>query len=168
MPAKHEPTTEQLCRLNGQQPTARQKWVAFYRLWRIALGHGGWQDMDAGQCFRVLFGSWRMILLLDSQESDGLVDRSRLPKCIRKQLLENIKRRRLYAGHYEWMERDKVVANQCRNIHGIEVTPEEVAEVRRKVIQTARRVAAEQDVKLPADDDEVLRILKPQSPSADS
>lgn len=151
-----------LCRLDGQQPTMREKWIAFHRLWRIAHGHGAVQDMDVGMCFRVLFGGWRAIRLMDTDHTDGLVDRSHIPKFLRKQLLEIKRRQRLYAGHYEWMERDKVVANQCRDKHGIEVTPDEVAEVRRKVINLARARAAEMNVQLPKDDEEVLKILKPR------
>ena len=92
-----------------------------------------------------------------------MVDRSHIPTFLRKRLLEGHKKRRLYAGHPEWAERDKKVAHLCRDAHGIEVTPTEVAEVRRKVINLARRTAAELDVRLPADDEDVLRLLKKTS-----
>ena len=151
-----------LCRLDGLKPTARDKWRAFHRLWRLAHGRGPYQDIDAGICLRVLFGGWRAIQLLDGSESDGLVDRSHVPKFIRRQLLESHRRRRLYAGHYEWMERDKAVANTVREAHGIEVTPMEVAEARWKVIRLARDTAAVMDFKLPADDQAVLDLLKPK------
>jgi hypothetical protein len=150
---------ERLCRVDGQKPTARERWTAFHRLWRIAHGRGVWHDMEAGMCFRVLFGGWRSIHLLDGHESDGLVDRSHIPTFLRKTLLEGHRRQRLYAGHYEWRDRDKTVANKVRDEHGIEVTPLEVAEVRYKLLRAVRARAAEDDVKLPADDEDLLRWL---------
>jgi hypothetical protein len=152
--------TRRLCRLDGQKPTARDRWKAFHRLWRIANGHGAYQDIQVGESFRVLFGGWRCVRLLDSEETDGLVDRSKYPKFLRKQLLETARRQRLYAGHYEWMDRDKKVANAVREAHGMEVTPDEVAETRRKVIRLARETAARLDYRLPADDEDLLRLLK--------
>jgi hypothetical protein len=163
---KDDPEFEaRMLRLDGKKPTAREKWQAFHRLWRLAQGHGVYQDAEAVDCFRVLFPNWRPIQLLNGLESDGLVDRSHMPKFLRKQLLEGHRRQRLYAGHYEWMERDKKVANLCREQHGIEVTPDEVAETRRKLIRLARDTAAEMDVKVPADDEDLLRMLKPKEDS---
>jgi hypothetical protein len=154
--------TRRLCRIDGQKPNARDRWKAFHRLWRIANGHGAYQDIQVGESFRVLFGGWRCVRLLDSSDGDGMVNRSHLPKFLRKHLLETYRRQRLYAGHYEWMDRDKKTANLVRDRHGIEVTPTEVAEVRRKVIRLARDTAARLDMKLPADDADVLRLLKPK------
>lgn len=150
-----------LCRLDGLKPTARDRWTAFYRLWRIAQGHGAHQDMAADLCFRVLLSDWRWIRLLDGRESDGLVDRSRVPMFLRKKLLDIHRKQRLYAGHYEWQERDKKVAHLVREQHGLEVTPTEVAETRRKVIQLARAKAAEMDYAIPDDDEELLKLLNP-------
>lgn len=151
-----------MLRLNGEKPTARDRWTAFYRLWRLAHGHGPYHDMDANMCFRVLFSDWEPIHLLDALETDGYVDRAHVPTFIRKDSLRIRRKQRLYAGHYEWIERDKVVANRLRAEHGMEVTPLEVAETRRKVINEARRIAAEQDFAVPADDEELLRLLKPK------
>lgn len=150
---------ERLCRLNGKKPTARERWTAFHRLWRIAHGRGAWQDMEAGMCFRVLTGNWRFIYLLDGRESDGLTDRSHIPKFLRRSLLENHRRQRLYAGHYEWRDRDKTTARRVRDREGIEVTPLEVAEVRYKLLRSIRARAAEEDLRLPEDDDDLLRWL---------
>ena len=150
-----------LCRIDGRKPTARDKWKAFHRLWRLSQGHGAEQDIAAGQAFRVLFNNWRAILLLDTDRCDPLVDRSHVPTFLRKQMLDLYVRRRLYGGHPEWAERDKRVANAVR-AEGIEVTPREVAEVRAKVIRLARQRAAEMDVKIPDDDEDLLRLLKPR------
>lgn len=149
-----------MIRTDGREPTARDRWRAFHRLWRIAHGHGACQDVDAGDCFRVLSTDWRLIRLLESPCNDGLVDRSHTPKFLRKRLLDDARKRRLYAGHYEWMDRDKMVANRCRSEHGMEVTPTEVAEVRRKVIQISRAKAAEMDFPVPQDDEDLLKLLK--------
>ena len=157
---KRDDFEERLLRLNGKRPTARDRWQAFSRLWRLAHRHGAYQDMAATECFQVLFPSWRSIQLIDGDASDHMVNRSHIPAFLRRRLLEGHKKRRLYAGHYEWVERDKKVAHLCRDVHGIEVTPAEVAEVRRKVINLARAKAAEMDVRLPADDEDVLRLLK--------
>ena len=161
--ARDDPEFEQrLCRLNGKKPTARDIWRAFHRLWRIARGHGPFHDMEADLCFRVLFRNWGFIRLMDGPESDGYVNNSRIPKFLRERMLRDRKRRRLYGDHPEWRERDKQVARHVRERHGMEVTPEEVAETRRKVIELARAKAAEMDIKLPKDDEALLRLLKPE------
>ena len=157
---KRDDFEERLLRLNGKRPTARDRWRAFSRLWRLAHRHGVYQDMAATECFQVLYADWRYVWLLDEERGDGLVDRSHIPTFLRKRLLAHHKKQRLYAGHYEWVERDKKVANLCRDVHGIEVTPTEVAEVRRKVINLARSKAVTLGVRLPADDEDVLRLLK--------
>ena len=54
-----------LCRLDGRKPTARERWVAFYRLWRLirnARPAQSWED--AIECFRVLMHDWRWIELV--------------------------------------------------------------------------------------------------------
>ena len=30
---------ERICRLKGMAPTARDRWTAFYRLWRLVRNH---------------------------------------------------------------------------------------------------------------------------------
>ena len=153
---------ERLCRLKGKQPNARDRWRAFHRLWRIAHGHGAFQDIEAGICFRVMYRDWRAIHLMESPGRDGYVDNSRVPKILRERLLRHRKRKRLHGNHYEWAERDRKVAHLVRERHGMEVTPEQVAETRRRVIQIARAKAAELNLDVPADDDALLRMLNPQ------
>ena len=151
---------ERLCRLNGKQPNARDRWRAFHRLWRIAHGHGAFQDIEAGICFRVMFRDWRAVRLMESEKSDGYVNNSRVPKFLRERLLRHRIRKRLHGNHLEWDERDRKVARTLREQQGIEVTPIEVAEVRRKVINIARAKAAELGLEMPADDAELLQMLK--------
>ena len=155
---KKHVTTERLCRLGGQQPTARDRWLAFYRLYRLSMGRGAHEDMAALDAFRVLFRDWRWLRLVEAEEQSP--SRVHAPPFLRRRLLAHERARRLYGNHPEWAERDKLVANVVRNEHGIEVTPDEVAEVRRKVITIARRKAAEQGIAVPADDEELLKLLK--------
>lgn len=150
-----------MMRLDGQRPTAREMWTAFYRLWRIAHGHGAEQDIAAGWCFRVLFPDWKFIFLIDHNDTDGLTNRSHIPTFLRKQLLANHRKQRLYGGgNYDWIERDKATANKIREKEGIEVTPLEVAEVRWKLMQKAKAAAAECGVPAPRDYDELFAMLK--------
>lgn len=150
-----------MCRLDGRRPTAREHWTAFYRLWRIARKAGA-AGTESGECFRVLFPDWRFIQLLDSDTECQLVNAKRFPPFIRRDFAERRRRKRLYGNHPEWVARDKIVAQKVRDRHGMEVTPLEVAQTRRKIINMAREKAAEMGVKVPADDDELLRLLKPR------
>ena len=149
---------ERMCRLNGKKPTVRERWTAFYRLWRLAHGHGACQDMDASDCFRVLFPT-PMIHVLD-HESEGTLSRVHCPMFLRRRILESERRRRLYGNHPEWSERDKRVAAKVREEDGMEVTPDEVANVRNKVIRLIRDRALTEGIALPHDDDELLLWMK--------
>lgn len=159
MPRRDHDFEDRMLRIDGKKPTARDKWRAFSRLWRLANGHGAYQDIAAGEAIRVLFPNWRMVRLLDDDTGDGLVDRSHIPKFLRKRMIEHIRRKRLYGGHPEWRERAKVVARLVREKLGREVTPDQVAEVRLRVIGIIRRTASERGVDLPADDEAVLRLV---------
>ena len=152
--------TERLCRLNGKQPTMRDRWTAFYRLYRISQGIGAWQDIAAGDCFRVLFNNWSWIRLVDDEVPT--LSRVHWPTFLRRQIIKMERDRRLYGNHKEeWKKRDKWVANKCHN-EGTEVTPDEVAVVRRKIIDLARAKGQEMGMRLPKDDDDLLRLLKPK------
>lgn len=157
---------ERMCRLNGKKPNARDKWVAFHRLWRLShrKGDSCWLDGNATDCFRVLWADWRPRMLLDDDREDPLITRRSMPLFLRKRFLELDRKRRLYgecmAEWGRWQERDRRVAAKVRNEQGIEVTPAEVAETRRKVINLARRKAAERGLDLPEDDEELLDLLR--------
>ncbi len=149
---------ERFCRLNSKKPTARERWVAFHRLFRLASGHGAHHDIAAGECFRVLFGSWRAIQMLEDSPADP-IPLHKVPKCLRSLIIKGRIRDRLYGDHPEWRERDQEVVAKLRD-QGVEATPEEVNTVRRKVLRIAREKAIEHGIDLPADDNEVLRIIK--------
>lgn len=154
---KHQPI-ERFCRLNGQMPTLRERWIAFHRLYRIVSKHERWASSEPtlSDSLRVFSPRWTALM---NCEGDTIGSRAR-PKFLRRSLIEGERRRRLHGNHPEWSERDKVVANLVRNQHGMEVTPDEVAVVRRKVINIARKKAVELGITLPADDGDVLRLLK--------
>lgn len=156
--SKREEAFARMCRVDGQKPTARDRWRAFHRLYRLADNHGGYQDCALKEAMMVLF-PWRWMQVLDASESDGLVDRGKLPMFLRKTLLDHARRRRLrkYGGT---PERDRAVANKVRNEHGMEVTPEEVAEVRYKLMTLARDVADKLGVRPPEHIDELTAILR--------
>lgn len=70
-----------MCRLDGQQPTARERWKAFYRLWRAAY----WRHKDhyVLLAFRVLMYDWRWIKLVEQPPGDTLECQRFLPLDIR-------------------------------------------------------------------------------------
>ena len=157
--------TERMCRLNGKKPTARDRWTAFYRLWRLShrKTDSCYLDAEATDCFRILFADWRPRYLIESL-GDTLCSRHKYPTFLRKSLLETARKERLYGefwGEWEkWQERDKFVAMKVRQEQGIEVLPVEVAEVRRKFINMARAKAAEIGLEVPDDDAELLNFLR--------
>lgn len=152
---------KEFARMLERKPTARDKWRAFYRLWRIAHGHGHKQDEAAEDCYHVLFPNWRPIRLLKEETSGSLIDTSRMPKFLRWKFLEHHRRKRLYGNYYQtWREQDKRTVAKLRE-KGIEITPDEVAETRRKVIQMARAEGMKSGISLPKDDEDLLRLLKP-------
>lgn len=161
--SKHGFDIGRMCRLNGQSPTARERWYAFWRLYRVACHNKDPRtEGDLRDCFRVLFlgnRTYAKWVRLTGECVPAVGDRKHLPLFLRKRFLEMDRRKRLYGEHYEWMERDKKVAAQMRREDGIEVTPDEVAEVRRKTINLVRRKAAEFGVKVPTDDADLLRWI---------
>jgi hypothetical protein len=56
-----------LCREDGEQPTTRERWTAFYRLWRLIKNARSAQEVTlAGEPFRVLMNDWRWIQLVEA------------------------------------------------------------------------------------------------------
>lgn len=149
-----------MCRVDGRVPTTRDMWRAFHRLWRLSQGHGSYRDMEAIDCFRTLFPSWRWIRLLDAPPGDGLVNNSRFPLPIRKRLLQTAINRRLRSRPGETRERDAAVSNLVREKHGIEVTPDQVAEIRYKVLRQVQEIAILHGKRPPETMQELGAILK--------
>lgn len=154
--SKH-PSVQVVCRLNGETPTLRDRWVAFYRLWRCArkqLSDPMFAN-EVADSFRILAPGWTWLVNMEVRD----VSRVHLPKFLRRRMIQDERRRRLYGNHPEWKERDKVVARQVRQETGVEVTPDEVAETRRKVINLARAKGRELGMSMPEDDEDVLKML---------
>lgn len=146
--------------IGGQQPTARERWRAFYRLYRLARRQDSEHGMSADllSCFSVLgFGDWAS--LAGGRQA---VDPKSLPLFIRRQVVRTTRRRRLYGQNYENWERmrpmEQRAARRAASI-GIEVTPDQVADVRYKLLRSARKVAAEVGVTVPSDDVDLLRYI---------
>jgi hypothetical protein len=145
-----------MCRVDGETPTHRELWTAFYRLYRISQGHGGHQNIAAVECFHVLMANSAMLRLAEAGEDT--LSRVGWPTFIRRKLLETDRRRRLHGRHWEWLDTDKRVARQmCER--GQETTPAEVAEVRCKVLRMIREKAAAEGISVPADDLGLMRWM---------
>jgi len=155
---------ERMCRVDGKQPTLREKWVDFFRIYRIAMKHGGENGGENGQavgeCFRVLYSDWRWIKTAESRDKSETVSMVTFPKFIRRRLLKLAEKKRLHGERLEWLEKDMAIANQMRQENGIEMTPGEVAEARKEVFRKAREYGREKWIKLPADDEELLDFLR--------
>jgi hypothetical protein len=55
-----------MCRIGGRQPTTRERWASFYRLWRIVKNNVSGQVCEqASSCFRVLMYDWRWLQLVE-------------------------------------------------------------------------------------------------------
>ena len=155
---KRDAFERRLCHVGGERPTTRDKWRAFYRLHRMTVGGSVHREHGAHEALMVLFPP-KWTSLVNAANNDGLVDRSKIPIFLRKQLLEHIRRRRLrkYGGD---PERDRKVVAIVREQHGIEATPDQVAEVRYKVMTLVRKIAEEHGMQPPEHFDEVAAILK--------
>jgi hypothetical protein len=90
-----------ICRLEGQEPTMREKWVAFYRMYRLACGGPAPKRpyfMQADFCWQLiffgspLFSRWTRLLHCPG---DFLGLHKQLPKEIWRGILERERSKRL-------------------------------------------------------------------------
>jgi hypothetical protein len=154
---------ERMCRLNGKRPTARERWTAFYRLWRLARKAERANNLmcEAVDALRVLgYAKW-VALCEDSGDRLGLGNM--LPPVLRRRFLEIARKRRLYGQHYEewdeWRPRDQAVARQmCEQ--GIEYTPDQAAEARKQCTKKIRAYYARIGIQLPESDLELFKWWK--------
>lgn len=78
-----------------KRPTARQRWAAFYRLWRIASrGRSGQEQLMMESCLKVLMHNWKWVQLVTSG-GDRLAKRNKAPVFLRRLLAENARELRL-------------------------------------------------------------------------
>lgn len=154
---RHKDLGEYLCSPRSR-PTLRERWVAFHRLFRITkAGANGYRNDDANACLYILAAGTGWVSLMNEDcHANGRGD---YPPVIRRRLLEGEKRRRLFGPGYRWLDECRAVAQHLRG-EGVEVTPEEVAEIRHKIVRIAREKAVKQGFVLPADPDDVLRMLR--------
>jgi len=155
---KKDAFERRLCHVGGERPTVRDRWQAFYRIHRMVNTGDSYRELGAKESLMVLFpGRWTC--LVNQPTNDGLVNRGQYPLFLRKSTLEGIRRKRLrmYGGS---AERDRAVAAKVREQHGIEATPDQVAEVRYKVMSIARTVSDSLGTSRPDTIDQVVSILK--------
>lgn len=143
--------------IGGERPTVRDRWQAFYRIHRMLVGGDMNREHGAHESLMVLFPP-KWTSLVNESTNDGLVDRGKCPMLLRRLLLDGIRRARLrkYGGD---AERDQRVARLVREQHGIEATPEQVAEVRYKVMSMAREAADACGIRRPEHIDDVFGLL---------
>ena len=133
--------------------TTRDKWNAFHRLYRLATKQTCYHEMGAVETLCILF-PYRWVSLMEKDANT--FGRSGMPKFIRRQLLEGDRKKRLY----DWNHRTK---QECQNTarklaeRGVECTPDEVAEVRYKVLKMIRERAA---FPLPASDQQLMDNIR--------
>lgn len=85
--------TLRMCRVDGAQPTTRERWTAFHRLWRIAERSSppfhGFED-----CFRVLMHDWKWIILMN-ETGDVYAINPFMPRTVRWSTARMMKSKRL-------------------------------------------------------------------------
>lgn len=143
----------------GEEPTPRERWKAFYRLYRLASKKESENNFGGGliDCLRIL-GCHDWVVSLGKK--DRLSDRYAMPTFLRKMTLDTDKRRRLYGNEYKALrEADCFAARKMAEKYGVELTPDECAEVRHKVAKAARQLAVTQGIPLPESDIAVLKIV---------
>lgn len=83
---------ERQCRIDGKQPTARERWTAFYRLWRLACRS---DNIEASDCLRVLMSDWSLLWLVEA--SDRYESNWAMPLQVRWQMVRREREKRLEA-----------------------------------------------------------------------
>jgi hypothetical protein len=151
--------TKRMLRLDGNKPTARDRWRAFYRIYRLVKRSEDSHNLMGGAKNALIvldrrFGRWIAIM-----ESNDRTDSSSWPTFLRKIMLESERRRRIYAnGDYDKLiAMDKQCAVRLRNKEGIEMTPEEVGSHRARLCSIMRAKAAEMDLRVPDDDTDLIQ-----------
>ena len=95
--------TMRMCRVNGCQPTMREKWTAFYRLWRSCGGRD--PANTACDALRVLMpcGKW---LRLANGNGDAYESLRFMPIPIRRMRVERMRKNRLAARLLDMIMRE--------------------------------------------------------------
>lgn len=86
--SKSQEEMERHCRLDGKQPTMKEKWQAFYRLWRMSSKY---KPHEAEDCFKTLLGNWKWINVC---VHPGEIENRILPVEIRWSMVRRLKEKR--------------------------------------------------------------------------
>ncbi len=154
-------------RLEGSEPTARDCWISFYRLWRMAAGRQQgaksiYKELATQTAFYCLGGrdvsQWVQLM---GKEENNFKNHNLLPKFLRRQILDQERRARIKGTiiQAKWQIRNQRVAAKVREEKGMEVTPDAVGEVRAKIINHIRSKAREMNVQVPKDDENLIRWI---------
>lgn len=85
---------DRMLRLNGKEPTVRERWTAFYRLYRMAKKIDIFHEHDAADCLRVLGFGYEVAVANEEERPP----RGGMPKFLRKMLIESERRLRIARG----------------------------------------------------------------------
>jgi hypothetical protein len=99
--------------------------------------------------------------LVAAAPGDSLESRRLLPNFLRLMMVRSEKHRRLYGGGdaEKLRDLDQFVARGMAD-KGVEMTPEECAEVRSKIVRNVRGIAVAKGIRMPAEDLGVIEFLK--------
>ncbi len=141
--------------------SVRDQWYAFYSIYRACMKFTNgdiYVENGLKDALCVLFARYAGLSVVLNQRDPEI--RKDYPIFLRKRLHEMDVRKRLRYPKVEWLEKitDKL-ADQ-----GILSTPSEVAETRAKIIKLMREKGAEKGIDLPADDEEMLGLLRKSPP----
>lgn len=91
---------ERLCRVNGKEPTARERWKAFYSLYRATMRTSFLSAHDLGDCLRIIADPSWVALVNQIDPMEGV----KMPVFLRRRFVEMSRGARL-ARRQKYTER---------------------------------------------------------------
>lgn len=166
---------DRLIRRNGKQPTQKDKWKAFWRLWRIcnrvSKNHSCFILPAAETAFHWLMeDNWQWVKLASAPNDKLTLPLNSIPIIIRKLWVQSDKRKRLLAKEINYakkqglildQERNKIIAEVIRK-NGLEVTSDEIDKIRSNACSKIRKclITSGWNVKdIPVSDEGIILLL---------
>ncbi len=111
---------DRLLTRNGKGPTQKDRWKAFWRLWRIckrASVHSSPFMLPAAEdSFQWLINdNWEWIMLASSPGDRLAIPLSSIPRIIRKMWIKNDYRKRKYTREIQLAKKQGIVCNEERS-----------------------------------------------------
>jgi len=161
---------------NGQKPTQKDKWKAFWRLWRICKRASDKSNPFMSIAAETSFGwllddEWDWVRLASSPSDRLSLPLNNVPIVIRKLWLKHDKKKRKreqeakIAKRYGIIldyQRDKLVASAVRE-NGIEITPDQVSKIRSQVCEKIRNKLIDigwNENDIPISDEGIILLLR--------